>query len=135
MTRVPGPVLVKPAATPLMLTLAVLAKVKLPAAAETFNAAVAVEPVKAMLVELAPGFRQGQAPAGAIEQAHTQFFFQSANTPAEFRRLQAEAARGRRVAPVLDHPCEEPKIIEVTDCVHGQSSTPPDRSIHSNDAF
>jgi hypothetical protein len=36
---------------------------------------------------------------------------------------------------MLDHLCEEPKIIEVSDCVHGQTSTPSNRSIHSNDAF
>jgi hypothetical protein len=88
-----------------------------------------------MLVELPPGFRQRQTPAGAIEQAHAKFFFQSANAPAEFRRLQPEAARGRRVASMLDHLCEEPKIIEVSDCVHGQTQTPSDRSICDNDAF
>jgi hypothetical protein len=71
-----------------------------------------------VLVELPTGLRQRQAAAGAIEQADAKFLLQSANAPAEFRRLQAEAARGRRVASSLDHLCEEPKIVEISDGVH-----------------
>jgi hypothetical protein len=71
-----------------------------------------------MLMEPPPGFRQGQAPAGAIEQTNAKLLLQCANTPAEFRRLYAEAAGRCREASVLDDFSEESKIIEVSDSVH-----------------
>src|SRR5579864_635009 len=55
--------------------------------------------------------------------------------PSTFRRPQAEAAPGRRIASMLDHLCEEPKLTELSDCVHGPPSFPSDRSIDGNDAF
>jgi hypothetical protein len=69
-------------------------------------------------VEPPPGFRQGQAPAGAIEQTNAKLLLQCANPPAEFRRLCAQAAGRCREAPMLDDFREKSKIIEVSDLVH-----------------
>jgi hypothetical protein len=56
-----------------------------------------------MLMKKPPRFRQRQVPAGAIEQANAKVVLQSADAPAQFRRLHAEAACGRRIAALFDH--------------------------------
>ena len=88
-----------------------------------------------MLVEPPTGLRQGQATAGAIEQANAKFLLQRAKAAAELRRLYTEAAGRCREAPVLDDFREEPKIIEVSDLVHRLLKVGPSTFYHSQCCF